>query len=105
MSSISQIRNSVNSVLNDFSMGRIDFSDATDAIDSIFLVEEWDHHEGEQLRIESLTDREFRIIGEWLIKERNHVVYRNNRIRLIRELREVFPGLSLLACKYLVMGK
>lgn len=105
MSSISQIRNSVNSVLGDFAKGYIGFSDAQDAIDSIFLVEEWTHKSGEQLRVEDLTDREFRIIGRWLIKERNRTVYRNSPFRLMRELREMFPGLSLLAAKYLVIGK
>lgn len=105
MSSISQIRNSVNSVLGDLAKGYIGFSDAQDAIDSIFLVEEWTHKSGEQLRVEDLTDREFRIIGQWLIKERNHTVYRNSQIRLVRELREMFPGLSIMAAKYLVIGK
>ena len=68
-------------------------------------MEEWTHKSGEQLRVEDLTDREFRIIGQWLIKERNHTVYRNSQIRLVRELREMFPGLSIMAAKYLVIGK
>lgn len=55
--------------------------------------------------MEDLTDREFRIIGQWLIKERNRTVYRNSQIRLVRELREIFPGLSVMAAKYLVIGK
>lgn len=71
-----------------------------DQILMVFLVEEWGHKAGECLDQEDLTDREFRICSMWASANHNS----DKMISTIRDMREIFPGLSLKAARNFVRG-
>lgn len=69
----------------------------------VFLSEMWTHTASDYVEYDSLTDVEFRLLGEWVHINRNS--YEGKKITMIRDMREVFPGLSLMAAVYFVRGR
>lgn len=99
---LQKIRNSVESVVADVESGFATPDMAVDNIVSIFIVEQWDGTRG-RLDIDDLTDEDFRIVTNWLVLNRRP--YGFSQIALIRDLRGVFPGLSIAAAAWIVRGK
>lgn len=97
---IKAVRNSIRSALDSWDS----LDTITDNILKIFMVETWSHTRTESLGMSDLTDAEFRLVGTWVMMERKTGVYREQKIRFIKETREVFPGLSLRAAKDFVEG-
>jgi len=94
-----------NSIQNVLQVGR----DRDESINSmtrqilmIILVELWTHTKGEHLGWEDLTDSEFRACVMWVSFSKK--AYMDTQIRMIKDMREVFPGLSLLAARDFVRG-
>jgi hypothetical protein len=96
------LRNGIESAVSDNINGLITKGQLVDHLLSMFVVEAWDTSRT-RVDYEDLTDDEFRLITEWLILNRRD--YNLHQIALIKDLREVFPGLSLLAASYFVRGK
>lgn len=78
-----------------------DVSGITDSILLIVLAETWTHGDTESLRIHDLTDAEFRTVVTWFHMTRKQY---DNKIRHIKDMREVFPGLGLAAANEIVRG-
>lgn len=100
---IQNLHNSIRSIVGDVSYGFENMNSAADAILLLVLVETWDHKAGECLRLDQLTDAEYRIVNTWVIMNRRD--YANQSvIQFIKDMREVFPGLGLKAASDLVRG-
>lgn len=68
----------------------------------IILVELWTHTKGEHLDWDDLTDSEFRACVMWVAF--NKTAYEDTYIRMIKDMRDVFPGLGLAAARDFVRG-
>lgn len=97
MSNLSNIRSSIIAVVMENDPE--DIVSITDDIMSIFLCESWTHVQGETVYLDSLTDREFRILAMWTDQSAKHYT---RPIAHIKDMREIFPGLSLSAANYFV---
>jgi hypothetical protein len=87
MSSVDQI---VNSIHHMFIYGE----ETPEKVISFILVELWRHDEYEELEFHNLNDYEIELLSAWAGFNSNS--YRNIR-SLIQDMREVFPGLSVIA--------
>lgn len=71
-----------------------DVKGIVDSVFMLFICELWTHTSKEVLYVDSLTDQEFRILSHWAIMSRDSY---SSKIAHIKDMREVFPGLSLTA--------
>lgn len=97
MNNLSNMRASILSVLmqNDPE----DIKSITDDIMALFICELWTHKSGEVVYLDALTDREFRSLAMWASQSAKHY---ERPIAHIKDMREIFPGLSLSAANYFV---
>lgn len=75
----------------------------TNNLMGIMLSASWPYTSRERVEYDDLQDRDFRILAEWCILNRRS--YDGRMIAMIRDMREVFPGLSLAAAVYIVRGR
>lgn len=100
---IQNLHNSIRAIVSDVAYGHENVGNATNAILLMALVETWTHKSGECLRLDQLTDAEYRIVNTWVIMNRRD--YANQSvIQFIKDMREVFPGLGLKAASDMVRG-
>lgn len=118
-----KVRNSIDSVVMDYAIHRITSEDLVDNIVSILIVDEWD---GTSSRfwddlnrdLENPAYRRAYRLAQWNIVWRDRAVNTwrtlrrtltrrdyTNTIELVRDLRGVFPGLSIAAAAWIVRGK
>ena len=97
MISVANMRRTIESVLlqNDPE----DIKGITDDLVSIWICESWTHKDGEVVRLDDLTDSEFRLLAEWARMSSRHY---SRAISHIKDMREIFPGLGLAAANYFV---
>ena len=101
---IQNLHNSIRAIVQDVAFGTESVGSAASAILLMALVESWTHKAGECLRLDQLTDAEYRIVSTWVIMNRRSPVYQNSTITFIKDMREVFPGLGLKAASDLIRG-
>ena len=90
-----QVRNSIYSALCDMNIGKADVFKTLDNIMAVLAAENWDHKAGECLTLSQLSEAEFFAILKW--SQNAHKDY-TSKLRFVQDMREVFPGLSLVAC-------
>lgn len=100
---IQNLENSIRSTVAELQYGFNDLSGTVDNIMSMIMSEIWTHKAGEMLGLGDLTDAEYRVLSHWLVL--NRWQYRDKDIMMIKDMREVFPGLGLKAAKELVRGR
>lgn len=91
----SDIRHLVNEAVD----GMLTVDDATHYIMSIILTEAWTRKDGDVVTLAKMTDTEYRMLDMWV--RANWPSHRGSRIQFIKDMREVFPGLSLAAAHHL----
>jgi hypothetical protein len=92
MSSIDQIVNSINNL---FEYG----DESPERVISFILVEKWRHNEYEELEYHNLNDHEIELLDAWA--KINADSYSKTR-DLIRDMTELFLGLSVIAASWIV---
>lgn len=95
---LSAVLDSVRSVVDDLDDGCMGTAAAADAILGIFIVESWTHSNGEYLRVNDLTDREYRFLHTWA--RMNKSMYATNRNRMATDMVDMFPGITLMTAIY-----
>lgn len=79
-----------------------DVKGIVDAIMLVLIVEAWPYTTADTpIRLRDLSDSEFRLVVTWFHMTRNQY---DNKIRHIKDMREMFPGLGLAACNEIVRG-
>jgi hypothetical protein len=94
---IANLTNSIKSIVWDVRHDMIRPEDATKQIVMIMLVELWPYQSGQVIYLDNLTDSEYRICSMWAIENKGSY---SSRIQCIKDMREVFPGLSLSAANH-----
>ena len=63
----------------------------------IVAVASWEHEIGDDLTLEDLTDEECRLVTEWYFYNRGRYIDgdRESAINFLRDMRDIFPGLTL----------
>jgi hypothetical protein len=95
--SVANMRRTIESIL--LQHDPEDIKGITDALVAVWLCESWTHKDGEVLRLDDLTDAEFRMLAEWARLSKGQY---SRAISHIKDMREVFPGLGLAAANYFV---
>ena len=88
---------SIRGPVADAHFGVVSTEAAVKAIMLIIMVESWDHAATEVLRLGDLTDAEYRAIDSWAKDTKSDY---DSKIQHIKDMRQVFPGLSLTAAKH-----
>jgi ribosomal protein L7/L12 len=88
---------SVRGTISDVHFGIMSTDTAVKSIMLIFMVESWDHVAAEVLRVSDLTDAEYRTVDSWAKDTKSDY---DSKIQHIKDMRQVFPGLSLTAAKH-----
>lgn len=97
------IENNVRQIIGEVDGGSLMPYEASSQIMSIFVTEMWPYKSGEYITLERLTESDMALLTVWLIHNRR--AYLDRQIDLIKDMREVFPGLGLAPAAYMVRGR
>lgn len=97
------IENNVRQIVGDVRADTLGPYEASSQIMSIFVTEMWPYKSDEYITLDRLTESDMALLTVWLIHNRRS--YHDNQIGLIKDMREVFPGLGLAPAAYMVRGR
>ena len=93
---LTNLTNSIHNAFMDYVNGTSDEFETKTVMANLIASETWPFDSDDCLRVEDLSDEWFRAITMWILTNRNSY---SNRYSMIRDMREIFPGLGLSTCE------
>jgi ribosomal protein L7/L12 len=88
---------SIRGPIADSHYGVCDIEAAVKSVMLILMVESWDHTANELVRLNDLTDSEYRTLDMWAKDTKSGY---SSKIAHIKDMRQVFPGIGLATAKH-----